>query len=131
MQHFPVVLAIDFGTQRIGTAISHATLAEPLEIVPNNERSLLRICQLVAELKVEQIVVGMSEALMAEKTRIFTSELNQALNYSIPIEFVDETLSSVETHQKLRMPGIKKSKRSGPIDHFAAASFLQDWLDSN
>lgn len=127
---FPTTLALDFGTQRIGVAISRATLAEPLQIVPHNDQALNKICQLVEDHQVQQIVMGMSEAEMADKTRAFTSQLNQALNYSVPIEFTDETLSSVETHHKLKTPAIKKSKRVGHIDHYAAATFLQDWIDT-
>ena len=49
---------------------------------------------------------------------------------SIPIDFTDETLSSNEVEEKLKEKGIKKSTRTGPIDHFAAAIILEQWLEN-
>lgn len=125
----PTTLAIDFGTVRVGLAVSRASLAEPLEIFPNDDKLLSRLYQLIQDQNIDQVVVGISEAEMAEKTKAFVAELNQVLNDATPIEFADETLSSKETHQKMRAAGVKKQKRQAPIDHYAAASFLQDWLD--
>ena len=44
-----VVLAIDFGTVRIGLAISRYTLAEPLEIIPNDELRFSKIKEICFE----------------------------------------------------------------------------------
>ena len=49
----------------------------------------------------------------------------------MPIEFFDETLSSQEVEKRIQQQGIKKSVRSGPIDHFAAAIILEEWLEEN
>lgn len=127
------VLAIDFGTVRIGLAVSRHTLADPLEIIPNDEHKFQKIQQVCQENEVEKIIVGMSENEMAEKTRKFVSELETEIDLKWQqkpsVEFIDETLSSKTVHQKLQMA--KKSKRSAHIDHLAAAEFLQDWLDEN
>lgn len=129
MNFVPTTLAIDFGTRRVGVAISMATLAEPLTVLPNDQWLLDQLQQLIASHQVQQVVIGVSEAEMAETTRAFAAQLESALQSRVPMYFVDETLSSAETHAKLRQPGIKRSKRQGPIDHYAAASFLQDWLE--
>lgn len=121
----PKVLAIDYGTVRVGTAVSVATLADPLEIIPNSPQLFERIVQICTDHDIEHIVVGLSENEMAEKTREFVSRLKQ--HVSVPVELIDETLSSYAVHQKLKTA--KKSKRSGNIDHYAAAEFLQAWLD--
>lgn len=127
------VLAIDFGTVRIGLAVSRHTLADPLEIISNDEQKFQKIQQVCQENEVEKIIVGMSENEMAEKTQKFVSELQAQIDQNWQqkpsIEFIDETLSSKTVHQKLQMA--KKSKRSAHIDHLAAAEFLQDWLDEN
>lgn len=122
----PVLLAIDFGTTRIGLAISRSSLAEPLKIIDNNPNAISQIRQ-VAELEsVTKIIVGLSENEMAIKTRQFVQELQKEI--SLPVEFVDETLSSHTVHQKLLQS--PQSKRRQPIDHFAASEFLQEYLDN-
>ncbi len=123
------VLAIDFGTQRIGLAINHRNLAEPLEIIGNNNQATEKIKQITDREKVDLILVGLSENKMAQKTRDFTQELKKYI--TLPIEFVDETLSSKNIHQRLANSQMKLKKRQGPIDHYAAAGFLQEWLDIN
>ena len=62
---------------------------------------------------------------MAQKTRAFSEQLAEYVTQ--PIIFMDETLSSKSVHEKLLVA--KKSKRRGPIDHYAAAEFLQNWID--
>ncbi len=118
-------LAIDYGTVRIGVAVSYGSLAEPLEVVPNDERALFRLAELCQRERVELVVVGISEAEMAEKTRAFIVEL--AKQISLPIVTADETLTSHAVEEKLRFQPLKK--RQGAIDHYAAAEILQNWLD--
>lgn len=120
------ILAIDFGTVRIGIAVSRGTLAEPLLILPNNEQTFTQLKKLFIEEEIEEIVIGISENKMAELTEAFAIELKKITD--LPVHFVDETLSSHSVHQKLRTA--KKSKREGDIDHYAAAEFLQEYLDT-
>lgn len=122
-------LGIDFGTKRIGVAISHGSLAQPLEIVANDEQHVAidRISQICQDKEVSVIVVGLSENKMADLTKNFVEELREKTQ--LPIVYIDETLSSYEMHQKLR--DSKKKKKQGPIDHFVAAQLLQEWLDDN
>lgn len=122
-------LAIDFGTKRIGLAISRATLAEPLEIIANDAHVLERLALIIAEEKIEQLLIGISERAMAEQTKTFATQLTD--RFQLPIEFIDETGSSVTVHDKLAHSHMKRSQRQQPIDHFAAAEFLQEWLDGN
>jgi putative transcription antitermination factor YqgF len=127
MEILPITLGIDYGTQRVGTALSHGSLAEPLLIIPNTEKLFSEIQKLLTEHQAEQIVVGLSENEMAEKTQQFVTELKKFT--SLPIEFMDETLSSAVVHQRLAEMSGKKQTPKGPIDHFAAAVMLQEWLD--
>lgn len=121
----PTCLAIDYGTVRVGLAVSRATLADPLVVLANDPHLIENILAVVEEERVTTIVLGVSEQEMAEKTRLFAAKLGE--HTSIPIVFADETLSSKTVHEKLQTA--KKSKRRGPIDHYAAAEFLQHWLD--
>lgn len=123
----PTTLAIDFGTKRLGLAISIATLADPLTIVTNDDQAISKIKEICAREGVKQLLVGVSEQAMAEKTKLFAEQLKKQID--LPLFFYDETLSSKETHQKLAFSHMKLSKRQGPIDHYAASQFLQEWLD--
>lgn len=123
------ILAIDFGTKRVGLAVNQLSLAVPLQIVANDGQLFDNLKKILASEKIELILVGMSENEMAVKTEQFVEKLK--LKTDLPIEFVDETLSSKTTHQKLATSHMKLKKRQGPIDHYAAAEFLQEWLDDD
>lgn len=120
-------MGIDYGTQRVGVALAEGPLAEPLVILKNDKTLIAEILKIVAEYQVQRVVVGLSENRMAELTRQFIQQLQPQL--SIPIELIDETLSSYEMHLKLR--NAKQKKKQAPIDHLVAAQLLQEWLDSN
>lgn len=129
------VLGIDYGTRRVGVAINHGSLAEPLEIVANHDRpdqALSRLVSIIKENQITQLVVGLSEGQMADLTQAFIDKLRLRLNEAqqeVRIEYIDETLSSAEMLKKIRLGGFKRSKRQQPIDHLVAAQLLQDWLD--
>lgn len=125
----PKTLAIDYGTKRVGTAINYLSLAQPLQILDNNEQLFTQLQQLCQEHQVKQLLVGVSEREMAQKTKEFAQLLQTKLD--LPIVFWDENFSSVRVHHKLAQGPMKKSRRQQPIDHYAAAEFLQEWLDSN
>lgn len=128
MKKKPKVLAIDFGTQRIGLALSYGSLAEPLEVIKNDQAAIDYIKDLCYLHQVERILIGLSENKTAELTRQFGKKLKAAT--LIPVGLYDETLSTQKARQKLRESPAKKSKRRQPVDHLAAQEFLQDFLDS-
>ncbi len=126
MQRF---LGLDFGLERVGVAISYGSLAEPLLILPNNDRLLAKIKQLSLDHNIDSIVIGRSENVMAKKTETFAKQLAQVID--LPLVFEDETLSSKEVERRLRETRLGKKQHRGPIDHFAAALILQRHLDEN
>ena len=128
MRKKPKVLALDFGTQRIGLALSYDSLAEPLEIIKNDNAAIDYIKGLCHLHQVERILIGLSEQKTAELTRQFGRKLKAAT--FIPVGLYDETLSTQRARQRLRESPAKKSKRRQPVDHFAAQEFLQEFLDS-
>lgn len=128
------LLALDYGTRRIGVAIATTPLAEPLLIVQNKlandqeiitDTALQTILDLINRHQIEKIVVGVSEGKTAEKTLQFCELLSKKTE--IVIEQVDETLSSFHADELSQFQ--KKSKREADKDHIAAAKFLQDYLD--
>jgi putative transcription antitermination factor YqgF len=122
----PNYLAIDFGTSRIGIAVSRASLAEPLLVLPNDQYAIKMIKNICVAENIDKIIIGLSENEMAEKTKKFANRLKSEID--IEMEFSDETLSSQEVREKLK--DLKKTKRKGAIDHYAAAEILGHWQET-
>jgi len=130
-----VRLGIDVGTVRIGIARSdlHGMLATPYETVARGAGDLARVLELIAELAVFEVIVGLPLALSGRETastddaRAFADRLAHA--GSTPVRLVDERLSTVSAHAAMREAG-KSSKQSRPvIDQVAATIILQHALD--
>lgn len=133
------ILAIDHGTVRIGLALSDelelvATPFKTLDAQNEPERAIARIAQ---EKRVAKIVLGMPFRMdgqrgdAAERVEKFAEKLGKVLSHSIPIEFVDERLSSVEAEASLSRSGItNKKERNEVIDQLAAVVILQDYLNT-
>lgn len=138
---FVRALGIDYGTVRIGLAISDdlGFLAHPLETVHavDTRAATARIADIVANRQIEDIVLGLPlhldgrEGAAVEKVRNFAKQLRPLLPDSIRYHEVDETCTTALAYEKLRAAG-KKAKRAKPIiDQAAAVEILQAWLDRN
>ena len=122
------ILALDYGSARIGCAISDPseTLARPLAVLePPDPRS---VAELVAAHQVDEVVVGMPvhldgrEGEQAKATRRFREELQRLL--AVPVKSYDERLTT-------RMA--ETSRRAGAQaaeDALAAAHLLEGYLAS-
>lgn len=129
------ILAIDYGTKRVGLAEATSSIAQPLRVISNTSEEFLftELYKAILEVAPEVIVVGISENEMAEVTKQFVEKfqtylINKQLVVMPRFDFADETLSSVEVQAKLRQAG-HRDLRLGAIDHYAAAQFLQEYLD--
>jgi putative Holliday junction resolvase len=130
-------LGIDFGEKRIGLAISDpdGRLAVPLTTLERrNDRSALRqIAEIAREQGVGRFYLGEPVDLygrrgtMAGRVRGFGARL--AGMTGLPVELVDEALTSVEAAQRLRQAGVDTRREPGRIDAVAAQILLQDALD--
>ncbi|MBI2640780.1 MAG: Holliday junction resolvase RuvX [Candidatus Sungbacteria bacterium] len=122
-------LGIDYGTKRIGIALSDqgGRVAFPKKVIANRggERAVTEIKTIIEREKVSEIVVGLPVSLDGRETEImkearhFAEILQQGL--SIPVHLENEMLT---THMAKR-DGIKKEH----IDEAAAALILQAYLD--
>lgn len=123
------ILGIDFGIKKIGLAISEGQLAEPYRIIRirNQELGIRKIKNICLKEKVEKIIIGISEGLMAEQTLDFGYQLRKVTG--LPVEFEDETLTSEEAKNLLIKIGKPKKKRQKQIDAISAALILQNYLD--
>ena len=132
------ILAIDYGSARIGLALSDptGTLARPLPFLPAKADAKLarEIAALVAKESVERILLGLPRHMNGElgdaaaKVQAFAAILGQST--AIKIELVDERLSTVQASRQLHEAGHDTRRQRGKIDSEAAAVFLQSYLDS-
>jgi putative transcription antitermination factor YqgF len=130
------ILGIDYGTKRIGLAVNIGSFAEPLTILPNkisqedpivSGETLDKLLEILESRQIEQIVLGISEQEMAEKIKEFAAIIKTKTE--IPLDLMDETLSSREVSRKMKEAKFSLKKRKGAIDHYAAALILEEWLD--
>lgn len=136
------VLAIDYGTRRIGVAIGDdaTRLAGPLDMLEGlgDSAAVNRIADLVRREAVDRVVVGLplhmdgSPSPQTRRTVAFVRALQQAL--AVPVLAVDERLSSfaageslVEQQQRGRR--LTRDQKKRRIDALAATHILQGYLD--
>lgn len=121
----PKTLAVDYGTKKIGLALSYATLAEPYGILVNSPAVFEEIAEICQKERVERLLVGISEGRSAENTLNFIARLKA--NIKLPIFTTDETLSTHQAGQQIKETRGKAYR--GQDDHIAATNILQEWLD--
>jgi len=130
-------LGIDFGSSRIGIAVSDdlGMLAHPLETIPNDSGFLSRLRQIVLEKGVSRILVGIPRNMdgsygpAAEKARLFLSQLESEFA-GVQLIGWDERLTTVEAQRLLHAAGRDVKKSRPVIDQVAAQVLLQSYLDS-
>jgi putative Holliday junction resolvase len=130
------VLAIDFGSKRIGTAVSDALglSARPVETIrrSNTERDIARLKALVEDLDIEAVVVGLPLRMdgtigdAAASTLRFVERLRATL--AVTVFTQDERLTSYEAEQMMIERGFSREARRARSDEFAALIILEDFL---
>lgn len=148
------MLALDYGRARIGVAVGtvDSGRAKPLATLQriNRNEDMRRIREIVRELEIRQIVVGLPLRLdgtrgeMAEEAARFAQRVHKQLG--LPVEMVDERLTSWEAERQLEeqqgrvfhesSPHAAGKQRSGKrsaakagVDAMAAAIILKEYLD--
>ena len=131
------VMAIDYGDQRIGLAVSDPTgllCGEAWTMQEwNMERASLRIAEEAARREVGTLVLGLpknmdgSEGARAEKSRAFAALLEA--DSGLEVVLWDERRSSIEAHAILHAAGKKEKLHRKTVDAVAASLILQGYLD--
>ena len=130
-------LGLDVGDRTIGVALS-----DPLGFSAQRLARLSRkneaadvdaIAALVARHDVDTLVVGLplmmsgKPGTQAVKVRAFAAALTRKLG--LPVEFVDERLTTVAGTRALLETNTSRRKRKQVIDQVAAQLILQQYLD--
>jgi putative Holliday junction resolvase len=128
------VLAVDVGTVRVGVAASdpHRVLASPVETVPAPGHE--RVAELVREREAVLVIVGLPTSLSgqagsasADMARAWAAAFEPLVD--VPVELVDERLTTVSATAALRAAGKSARKARSVIDQAAAVALLQGVLD--
>ena len=131
------VLAFDFGEQRVGAAVGDTSvgIAHPLVTISAADRKgrYAAIATLIAEWQPALLVVGLpahldgTEHELSRLARKFARELGGRFN--LPVELVDERLTSAAAESSLAEAGVARRKRKPVIDQVAAQQILQAYLE--
>ena len=139
-------LGIDYGTKRIGIAVSDdsGSVAFPLTTIEAGSGALAQIFDLIKEKKIEKIIIGESKNfknepnLVMEDIEQFKKDLSELS--ALPVEYEQEfftSASAARQHEDRTQP--RRPERAeagakaleGKLDASAAALILQGYLDRN
>lgn len=131
------LLGFDFGTARIGVATgeTETRLAQPLTTIHGEakDQRFGEIARLIAEWQPACLVVGLPCALdgtateMTARCQRFANQLRG--RFGLPVQLVDERLSSAEAEEMLREVSRDWRARKQVLDAVAAQRILQAFLD--
>ena len=135
------ILGFDFGTKKIGIAVGQSITqtVTPLVTLPsiNQKPDWSAIEKLIKEWLPTLLVVGLpvhldgEEQTMTQAAKKFGNRLNG--RFQLPVEFMDERLSSYEAEQRLKEINLMKkatNKRQTAldIDKIAAQLIVESWF---
>ena len=133
------LLGIDYGTVRIGLALSDptGTLASPLPFLEN--QSLQQVTTALSELiqthQIEGLVIGLPRNMdgtygpSAQKVREFIAQIQKSI--SLPITPIDERLTTAQASKQLSGIGLNQKQLRKKVDSSSACLILQQYLDRN
>ncbi len=130
-------LGLDVGKKRIGVSGCDGTGLIATGLMTIEHKSFNQVVEqlqrLVQERQVQVLVVGLpysmngSLGFQAKQVQKFAQRVAEALR--LPLEYMDERLTSFEAEQLLQAENRSPSRHKGLIDRKAASLILQQWLD--
>jgi putative Holliday junction resolvase len=135
-----IILAVDFGERRIGLAVSDPSciIARPYRTLDTlkDKNPFITISDIVKKENIGLVLVGYpyhtngSISAKAKTVDGFIQKLAAQLP-GIPVQHTDERYSSVDAKEIIMQKKRKKRGDKKTIDRFAAALFLQEFLDAH
>jgi putative holliday junction resolvase len=137
-ENFNRILAIDYGSKRIGLALSDPLLifSYAYKTILNDNRLLQNLDLVIKEKQVTKIILGMpyqengNPSSNAPQICKFKDVISK--RYSMEIIEWDESQTSERAKEFIlqAVPGKKKRRDKGLIDRGSASIMLQEYLDS-
>ena len=132
-----IIMSVDFGDARTGIAVCDKLemLASPVCVITeyNFDKCIQKVAQKAAELKAEEIVVGLpinmngTKGDRAKKCTEFANRLSEQIN--VPIKLWDERSTTVLAHNYLSATNTNGKKRKEVVDAVAAVIILENYLE--
>ncbi len=133
-------VGVDVGNARVGVAASDASgvLAHPVRTLPRDVASdsdVEAIVALTQELDAIEVVVGLPRLLSGQEgeaariARDYAGRLAARLG-PVEVRMVDERLTTVDAHRRLRDSGVPGRGQRAVVDQAAAVLILQSALDT-
>jgi putative holliday junction resolvase len=128
-------LAIDYGTKRVGLALTDPLkmTAQPHTVLANDKQLLPNIEKIIKEKNISRIILGNpitlsgQAALAAQAVVQFADRLRTVVG-EVPIILRDERLTTAEAEKALISTGMRRAERKQTIDAIAASLLLQGYL---
>lgn len=130
-------LGLDVGNKRVGVAGCDGTglISTGLTTIVRTsyQADIEQLKKIIVDREVSVLVVGLPYSMngelgfQAKQVQKFAKRISQALQ--LPVEFVDERLTSVEAQEQLKAQKRFSTRDKAAIDRQAAAIILQQWLD--
>jgi putative holliday junction resolvase len=131
------LLGLDFGSHRIGIAISDplGIIAQRLTTIrrQGDEKDIQAIAAAARDYDVEAVIVGLPllpdgrEGAQAKKARAFAEKLRERLG--LPVDMWDERLTTAQAERHLIASGVRRENRREVRDSLSAVMILQSVLD--
>lgn len=136
-------MGIDYGTKRIGIAVSDDgdTIAFPYKILENSKNLFQEILEIITQEQIQEVVIGKSldqignRNVLMDDIDVFVEELHKLSGKSIHMEderFTSHFLKSFDFTKSIEKP-ISRQRTNGKEKQYqdaqAAASILQRFLD--
>jgi putative Holliday junction resolvase len=130
------ILAFDFGTKSIGVAVGQTITKSASELAPLKARDGIPawavIQKLIEEWRADLLIVGLplnmddSEFELSQRARKFANRLQE--KFQMPVELVDERLSTIAAKEELANRGKRFDHKKNPVDSIAARLILETWF---
>lgn len=132
-------IGIDYGDSRVGIAMTDSLgiTAQGIETIHHNGNDkivLKRLEELINEYEIDTIVIGMpinmngTKTDRAEVTQKFIHKLKCKFN-KIPIEEIDERLTTVAAHKTMNFLDVNKKKKKDIVDTISAVYILEIYIN--
>ncbi len=132
-------MAVDFGTKRLGVAVTDSKEAMALPIasfpIKSEEEGVEVILRIARDREVREIILGLpknhsgGETEMSARVRAFAEKLAER-GIGVPVTFSNERYTTILAEAPMREAGMSAKKRRGHVDAGAATILLQAVLNS-
>lgn len=135
------ILGLDIGEKRIGVAMADGKIASAYAVIKIDDlaKAILEVSRIVRQENIEKIIIGIpknlpageagQDTLQADKIHKFALELAKVIN--LPIEYIDETLTSKEAERILSSSGLEPTseKYKQEVDKISAKLILEQYIN--